>query len=188
MVQSRDFGPQRARYQLETGTLQVRRVLSRVPTNMPEREHVYVEAKPKIQQSRRSVMIAPFALEALKRHRVSQLEAKLKAGAYWQEYDYVFCTSHGTHLNPNHVVEEFKRVLNRARLPNIRFHDLRHSAATLLLSLGVHPKVVQELLGHTQIGMTRDVYSHVLPGMQQDAMSKLDAALLQQERNDEKQK
>ena len=169
----------------EAGLLQVRRVLSRVPTNMPEREHVYVEAEPKTQKSRRSVIIAPFALETLKRHRVSQLEAKLKAGVFWQDYDYVFCTLHGTHLNPNHVVEEFKKLLNQDGLPNIRFHDLRHSAATLLLSLGVHPKVVQELLGHTQISMTMDVYSHVLPGMQQDAMSKLDAALIKQERNKE---
>ncbi len=167
---------------VETGILQVRRVLSRVPTNMPGREHVYVEAEPKTQKSRRSVMIAPFALEALKKHRVSQLEAKLKAGEFWQEYDYVFCTLTGKHLNPNHVVEEFKKILTRAGLPDIRFHDLRHSAATLLLSLGIHPKVVQELLGHTQISMTMDVYSPVLPGMQQDAMRQLDAALIKQER------
>ena len=100
----------------------------------------------------------------------------------------MFCTLHGTHLNPNHVVEEFKKVLNRAGLPNIRFYDLRHSAAILLLSLGVHPKVVQELLGHTQISMTMDLYSHVLPGMQQDAMRKLDAALIQQERNEVNEK
>ena len=88
---------------------------------------------------------------------------------------------HGTHLNPNHIVDEFKKLLKQAGLPNIRFHDLRHSAASLLLSLGIHPKVVQELLGHTQIGITMDVYSHLLPGMQQDAMSKLDAALKRQE-------
>ena len=100
----------------------------------------------------------------------------------------MFCTLHGTHLNPNHVVEEFKKVLNRAGLPNIRFYDLRHSAAILLLSLGVHPKVVQELLGHTQISMTMDLYSHVLPGMQQDAMRKLDAELIQQERNEVNEK
>lgn len=127
-------------------------------------------------------MIAPFAHAALKKHRVSQLEDKLKAGEFWQEHDYVFCTLHGAHLNPNHVVEEFKKLLTRAGLPNIRFHDLRHSAATLLLSLGIHPKVVQELLGHTQISMTIDVYSHVLPGMQLDAMRQLDAALLKSER------
>ncbi len=94
----------------------------------------------------------------------------------------MFCTLHGRHLNPNHVVEEFKKLLTRAGLPGIRFHDLRHSAATLLLSLVVHPKVVQELLGYTQISMTMDVYSHVLPGMQQDAMRQLDAALLKSER------
>lgn len=169
-----------------TETLQVRRILTRVPTGMPGREHVYVEAEPKTRKSRRNVIIAPFALEALKEHRVHQLEAKLKAGASWQEYDYVFCTLHGTHLGPNHVVEEFKLLLKQAGLPDIRFHDLRHSAATLLLSLGVHPKVVQELLGHTQISMTMDVYSHVLPGMQQDAMSKLNAALLRQENDDKR--
>lgn len=157
------------------------RVLTRVPTKMPEREHVYVEAEPKTQKSRRSVLVAPFALEALKEHRIRQLETKLKAGSNWQEHDYVFCTLHGTHLNPNHIVDEFKKLLKQAGLPNIRFHDLRHSAATLLLSLGVHPKVVQELLGHTQIGITMDVYSHVLPGMQQDAMGKLNEVLKRQE-------
>jgi integrase len=170
----------------KTGTLQVVRVLTRVPTKMPGREHVYIEAEPKTQKSRRNVVIAPFALEALKEHRIRQLEAKLKAGEAWQEHDYVFCTMHGTHLNPNHIVEEFKKLLNQAGLPNIRFHDLRHSAASLLLSLGTHPKVVQELLGHTQIGMTLDVYSHLLPGMQEEAMSKLDEALKKQEEDDER--
>jgi integrase len=72
-------------------------------------------------------------------------------------------------------------------LPNIRFHDLRHSAASLLLSLGIHPKVVQELLGHTQISMTMDVYSHLLPGMQKDAMSKLDEALKKQQNGEKKE-
>src|SRR5260370_27942104 len=148
---------------------------------MQEREHVYMEAEPKPQKSRRSVMIAPFALEALKEHHVRQLEAKLKAGVSWQEHDYVFCTLHGTQLGANHVVEEFKLLLKQAGLPDIRFHDLRHSAATLLLSLGIHPKVVQELLGHTQISITMDVYSHVLPGMQQDAMGKLNEALSKRE-------
>src|SRR3989440_6423880 len=146
---------------------------------MPERQHVYVEAETKTKNSRRSVIITPFALEALKEHRVRQLEAKLKTGASWQEHDYVFCTLHGTHLGPNHVVEEFNLLLKQAELPDIRFHDLRHSAATLLLSLGIHPKVVQELLGHTQISITKDVYSHVLPGMQQDAMGELNEALMQ---------
>ncbi|MFL5629584.1 MAG: tyrosine recombinase XerC [Ktedonobacteraceae bacterium] len=160
-----------------TGTLQVRRILSRVPTKMPGRTHVYVEAEPKTKQSRRSVTIAPFALAVLKNHQARQLEAKQKADKAWQEHDYVFCTSIGTHLNPNEVVDELKKLLRQAELPNIRFHDLRHSAASLLLQLSVHPKVVQELLGHTQISMTMDVYSHVLPGMHQEAINRLHKAL-----------
>jgi integrase len=111
----------------------------------------------------------------------------LIAGSSWQDHDYVFCTLNGTHQNPNHIVDEFKKLLNQASLPNIRFHDLRHSAASLLLSLGIHPKVVQELLGHTQIGITMDVYSHLLPGMQKDAMSKLDEALKRQEGDEKKE-
>lgn len=154
------------------GVLQVRRILSRIPTKMPGKG--YVEAEPKTQKSRRSIVIAPFALDALKQHRKRQLEAKLKAGPDWQEHDYVFCTSIGTYLNPTYdILRQLKILLKNAGLPDIRFHDLRHSAATLLLAAGVHPKVVQEILGHSNISMTMDVYSHVLPTMQQDAMNKL---------------
>lgn len=169
-----------------TEKLQVRRILSRVPTNMENREHVYVEAEPKTKKSRRSVTVASFALDALRAHRVHQQEMKRKAGSLWQEHDYVFCTSFGTHLNPNHVVTELKKVLKEAGLPDIRFHDLRHSAATLLLSLDVHPKVVQEMLGHTQISTTMDIYSHVLPGMQESAISKLHDALTKQGEDEER--
>jgi integrase len=163
---------------LVKGTLQVRRILSRVPSKLPGKG--YVEAEPKTQGSRRSIVIAPFALEAIKQHRIRQLEAKLKAGPVWEDHDYVFCTSIGTHLNPTRdILEQLGFLLEKANLPHIRFHDLRHSAATLLLSAGVHPKVVQEILGHSQISMTLDVYSHVLPTMQQDAMNKLNDAIQQ---------
>ncbi len=154
------------------GTLQIRRILTRFP------DKGYVEAEPKTQKSRRNIVIASFALEALRKHRTRQLEAKLKAGANWQEHDYVFCTSVGTHLNPSKdVLDELKKLLRQAGLPDIRFHDLRHSAATLLLSEEVHPKVVQEMLGHSTISMTMDIYSHVLPSMQQDAVSRLNSVL-----------
>ena len=160
----------------DTGVLQVRRILSRVPTKMPGKG--YVEAEPKTQKSRCSIVIAPFALEALKLHRERQRGAKLKVGSAWQDHDYVFCTSVGTHLNPTRdILDQLKLLLEKAGLPDIRFHDLRHSAATLLLSVGVHPKVVQEILGHSQIGITLDVYSHVLPGMQQDAINRLNAVI-----------
>ncbi len=123
-------------------------------------------------------MIAAFALEALKQHRERQREAEITAGPLWQDHDFVFCTSIGTHLNPTRdMLDQLKVLLKKAGLPDIRFHDLRHSAATLLLSVGVHPKVVQEILGHSQISITMDVYSHVLPGMQQEAMSRLNDAI-----------
>ncbi len=161
-----------------TGTLQVRRILSRVPTQLKGDGESYVESEPKTQKSRRNVTIAPLALEALRQHRVRQLEAKLKAGPSWQEHDYVFCTSVGTHLHPSRdILDQLKALLEKAGLPEIRFHDLRHSAATLLLNASVHPKVVQELLGHSNISMTMDVYSHVLPSMQQDAIGKLNDVL-----------
>ena len=73
----------------------------------------------------------------------------------------------------------FQVLLKKAELPHMRFHDLRHSAATILLTMGVHPKVVQELLGHSQISMTMDIYSHVLPSMQQEAMTRLNEAFRQ---------
>jgi len=158
------------------GTLQIHRILTRVPTKVPGKG--FVEAEPKTEKSRRNIILAPFALDVLKQHRARQLEAKLKAGPKWEEHDYVFCTSVSTHLNPDRdVLFQLKKVLKQAGLPDIRFHDLRHSAATLLLSMGVHPKVVQEILGHSQITMTLDVYSHVLPTMQQEAMDKLNDAL-----------
>ena len=89
----------------------------------------------------------------------------------------MFCTSIGTHLNPTRdVLDQFKILLKKAGLPAIRFHDLRHSSATMLLGMKVHPKIVQEILGHSQISITMDIYSHVLPTMQEEAMGKMNEA------------
>ena len=171
---------------METSTVQIRRILTRVPSKLKGEGESYVEAEPKTQKSRRNVVIAAFALDSLKRHRIRQLETKLKAGPLWKEHDYVFCTSVGTHLNPTRdILDQLKLLLKKAGLPDIRFHDLRYSAATLLLSEGVHPKIVQELLGHSNISMTMDVYSHVLPGMQQEAVGKLNDALGRLKRSEE---
>ncbi len=165
---------------MNVGTLQVRRVLARVPTILKTVERKgYMEKNTKTKKSRRSIIIAPFALEALKQHRERQNLVKEKAGRFWQDKDLVFCTSMGTPLNPDRDVRiPFKKLLQKAGLPNVRFHDLRHSAATLLLSMGVHPKIVQEILGHSNISITLNIYSHVLPTMQQDAIAKLNAAFM----------
>lgn len=159
------------------GTLQVRRVLAHVPAKLAGKGG-FVEAEPKTERSRRSITLAPFTLEKLKAHRLKQKEEKLKAGPGWHENDLVFCTTIGTHLSSSRTFfEQFKRLLQKAGLPDIRFHDLRHSSASMLLGIGVHPKVVQEILGHSQISMTMDIYSHVLPTMQKEAIGKLNDVL-----------
>ena len=141
-----------------------------------EHGDLYIEADPKTKSSKRSIVIAAFALEVLKQHKIRQDEVKRLASDAWEEHDYVFATPLGKHLDPGGVLVHLKHLLVKAGLPDKRFHDLRHSAATLLLSMGVHPKVVQEILGHSEISMTMDIYSHMLPTMQKDAMSRLNQA------------
>ncbi len=148
-------------------TLHVRRAFTR------GKGQRYLEAEPKTEKSRRSILLAPGTIEILKQHRLKQLEAKQQAGEDWEERDLVFCTAVGTPLNANKVLERFGTLLKRAGLPHIRLHDLRHSFATMMLKLDVHPKIVQELLGHSRIAETLDIYSHVLPTMQEGAMNKL---------------
>jgi integrase len=116
-------------------------------------------------------------VEALREHRVAQLEAKLKAGAAWEDNGLVFTTAAGRPIHPRNVSRALESVLKRAGLPQIRFHDLRHSHATLLLMLGENPRVVQERLGHTQISLTLQTYSHVLPDLQRQAAEKIDRML-----------
>jgi integrase len=159
--------------------LRVRRTLNRVPTVMGEGAGSFVESEPKTMQSRRSIILPGFALEALQRHKQIQTEWKQHAAEAWEEHGYVFTTPLGRYIHPNTLYARFKTCLQKAGLPAIRFHDLRHSAASLLLSNGVHPKIVQEILGHSQISMTMDIYSHVLPTMHQDAMEKLHQTLLE---------
>lgn len=151
----------------ERGTLHVRRAFTRTKGQR------YLESEPKTDKSRRSILLGPPTIEILKQHHLRQLEAKQQAGEDWQERDLVLCTALGTPLNPNKVLERFGTLLKRAELPHIRFHDLRHSTATIMLKMDVHPKVVQELLGHSRIAETMDIYSHVLPTIQGDAMNKL---------------
>jgi len=123
------------------------------------------------------VALPGFALEALKRHREDQRGERLLAGSRWVDGPLVFTTTIGTPLDERNVRRVFKAVLKTAELPAIRIHDLRHTTATLLLTRGVHPRVVMETLGHSQISLTLDTYSHVLPGLQAEAASRMQEAL-----------
>jgi len=98
---------------------------------------------------------------ALKAHRVRQLQERLAAGSRWQDSGLVFASSIGTSLEPRNLFPAFKALLRKAGLPNVRFHDLRHSAASLLLAQGVPMRALMELLGHSSIGTTADIYSDV---------------------------
>jgi integrase len=128
-------------------------------------------------RSRRSIALPGVAATALRTHRVRQLEARLAAGARWQERGFVFTSGIGTPIEPRRITREFRALLERAGLPAIRLHDLRHSCATLLLAQGVSPRVVMETLGHSQVSLTLNTYSHVLPALQRDAATKMDAIL-----------
>ncbi|WP_165422868.1 site-specific integrase [Ktedonosporobacter rubrisoli] len=124
---------------------------------------------PKTRTSKRTILLPDVLLE----HRTKQKEARLKAGQAWQNLDFVFCSRHGKQLWPDNVRSRFYRMLQRAGLPRMRFHDLRHSPATLMRSMGVDLKVIQEILGHSTMDMTFNVYSHTLPLMQKDAAEKM---------------
>lgn len=153
----------------EEGLLQVRHTRSYITG------HGYVETDPKSATSKRKILLPAFVTDLLKQHRTHYLkEARLKAGSRWQEHDLVFPNRFGGFLYPDHLRSRFYKVLEEAGLPRIHLHDLRHSAATILLSMGVSMKVIQELLGHSQISITMDIYSHVLPSMQEDMRDKWD--------------
>lgn len=134
----------------------------------------YQERAPKTRSSRRSIVLAPFALSALSAHRTRQKAQRMQVGpTIWENRDLIFCNGKGGYLSHTTLLRHFKQVLEQAELPPMRFHDLRHSFATLLLKMRVPGKVVQELLGHSSIKTTMDKYGHVLMGMQSEAIADL---------------
>jgi integrase len=127
----------------------------------------------------RSIALTSKAIEALKNHRKSQNEERLRLGALWKDNGLVFALERGTPLDASNLDKRsFKLLLKRAEVrENVRFHDLRHTCATLLLGRGVHPKFVQELLGHASIAITLDRYSHWIPSMGAETARAMDAVL-----------
>jgi len=133
--------------------------------------------EPKTKASRRTVALDTHTLSALRGHRARQVLERTLMGDAYEENDLIFAREDGAPVEPRYVAERFEVFLKAAKLPRIRFHDLRHTHATLALQAGVHPKVVQERLGHSDISITLQTYSHVLPGMQEEAAEQV-AALL----------
>lgn len=130
---------------------------------------------PKTQRSRRTIALDPVTLEALRRHRSRQSAERLALGEAYADHELVFCFTDGKPLDPDGVRLRFARHVREAGLPKIRLHDLRHTHATLGLMADVHPKVMQERLGHSTVAFTLDIYSHAVPSMQEQAANKVAA-------------
>jgi integrase len=136
-------------------------VAVRQQLNVVQASLILVE--PKSVRSRRAIRMPALVVKALKAHRVRQLQERLAAGGHWTELDFVFPASLGTPMDTRNVTRAFKAVLTAANLPQIRVHDLRHTAASLLLAQGVAPRTIMEILGHSQISLTMDTYAHIMP-------------------------
>jgi len=137
-----------------------------------------VQNRPKTARSNRQIDIEPRVVAALRRHRTAQLPERLAAGAAWQDEDRVFCDQIGGPLDGRELLRSwFRPLLVKAGLPPVRFHDLRHSYASIALARGVHPKVVQEAMGHSTISVTLDTYSHLVPSLQRAAAREMGDAL-----------
>jgi integrase len=134
----------------------------------------YVETEPKTKAGKRLISLPSFLLDMLQQHRVKLLKQQLKQGDDWENCDLVFPDLRGGYFNSNYLLRIFKKLLKEAGLPHMHFHDLRHSAATILLSMGVNMKVIQELLGHSDVAITLGLYSHMLSSMQKEAVDKWD--------------
>jgi integrase len=156
---------------VENAVVSVRRTLTR-------RGGKIAFGEPKTKKSRRSIRLTAQAVEALRSHLERQLWEIEILGDRYQDQGLVFTTDTGGLINPSNLRQRsFAPLLKRAGLPHMRFHDLRHTCATLLLSRNVNPKIVSEMLGHATIAITLDTYSHVLPNMQKDAALALEETL-----------
>jgi integrase len=133
--------------------------------------------EPKTPQSRRTVTLSSSLVELLKAYKADQELLRIQLGVSLDVDDFVFIRPDGSPINPNAVTLAFRRIIKRAGLKDIRIHDLRHTHATLMLNAGIHPKVVSERLGHANISITLDIYSHALPGMQEEAAEKFERVL-----------
>jgi integrase len=158
---------------LDWGTkrLQIKRQLQRL------KNEGMTFSEPKSAAGKRAIMISSTMVEKLREHLDHQQQERQIAGPNWQENDLIFPSIIGTPLDHRNLFRDFKELLKKTGLPNIRFHDLRHTAASLMLLQGIHPKVVQERLGHSDISLTLNTYSHVLPSMQEEAAEKMDELL-----------
>jgi integrase len=136
-----------------------------------------VLSETKTRRARRTIFLPIRAAEALRKEQLRQRQLRDAAGREWIKSDFVFTSSIARPVDPRNVLRMFRRVLRKAGLPKMRFHDLRHSCASLLLAEGVSPRVVMETLGHSRISVTMDTYTHVMPAPMREAAQAIDPSL-----------
>jgi integrase len=136
-----------------------------------------IDTTPKTEAGKRRIPLDDFLVSRLRSHRSQQAAERLAAGPAWSDESYVFADQLGAPLHPEYISTRFERLTDRAGLRRIRLHDLRHTAASLMLAAGEPPKVVAEILGHSSVTMVLNVYGHVLPGMSEAAGGRLSEAL-----------
>jgi integrase len=164
--------------ELDHGLLRVRRALQRQPGGG------LVFTEPKTARSKRTIPLPVPLVAALRDHRDRQEQEQLAAGQLWQGSSCVFTTPVGTPVDPRNDYRQFQKLLARGGLPVVRLHDLRHTAASLLLAQQVPARVVMEILGHSQIALTMNTYSHVAPEVSREAADRM-ARMLWQDDQDE---
>jgi len=139
------------------------------------RDGKYIFTEPKSEKSRRTIALPPSVILMLKAYKEQRAIEQALLGISLSDDDLVFCRLDGEPLRPNTVTHAWNVLAARAGIKVIRLHDARHTHASLMLKAGIHPKIVQERLGHSSIGMTLDTYSHVAPGLQEAAAEKFDS-------------
>jgi integrase len=173
---------------LNSGKLEVRFTLQRVKRPGEKKGRLELIA-PKTERSRRIIVLPQVAISALRAHRARQEDERSACGSRWHETGMVFTTGIGTMLDQRNMLRAFYAIMDtrdpadlapdlqkrRKLLPSLRFHDLRHSAATLLLAQGVHPRYIMELLGHSSISLTMNTYGHILEEMKKETARQADA-------------
>lgn len=156
---------------LESAVLQVRQTCQWLP------REGFIFRQPKTYRSARPVALSPASVERLHRHRVQQLQERLAVGPAYQDNGLVFANARGAPVHPTNLRRAWLQIVGRVGLGHLRFHDLRHTHASLLLQQGIHPKIVSERLGHSSVSITLDTYSHVVPSLQVQAAAGLDELL-----------
>lgn len=155
---------------LDRGVLQVKVALHRIGGKLQL-------AEPKTPGSRRSINLPRISIAALRAHKVRQLEERLKAGDKWKESGHVFTSTIGTPMEPSNFRRAFQKLLARAGIEHMRIHDMRHTAASLMIAQKIEPKMISEILGHSRTGITMDLYGHLFEPMRREAADRMDDIL-----------